>query len=1068
MKLNQAQQAAVDQIYGPVLVLAGPGTGKTQLLSARIANILEKTDTNASNILCLTFTDNAAHNMRQRLRTLIGEAAYDVHISTYHGFGSDIITSNPEYFQTVDTQTGEDFRLEKPIDELGRLQIVAKTLDKLDFSSPLRSANYYPKSITSTISELKRAAIEPDQLQKIAKQNLASIKRVSESLGPIADLKTMPKKADKAIELFQPLLDVLGNHDLEKMAKTDLEKSLLQAASDNSTAPITAWKNRWLIRDKQNRFVFGDTTKQLKLIALADVYRQYNHQLRSDGLYDFDDMILFAIKALQTHDDLRYQLQEQYQFILLDEFQDTNSAQFQIVKQLTDAVDKPNVFAVGDDDQAIFAFQGAEVGNMLEFTKTYPDLLLVKLADNYRSHADILHLAGGISNQIESRLGDQLGAGPKKLEATVEQVKAEVKRHSFDSASSEAAWIAQQIRQSIDNGVDPEEIAIIAPKHSYLENIVPLLLAQNIPVAYEKREDVWKSPTVQGISLIIKFCRAYQDNDQAQMTSLLPKILSLDFFELPVLSIWRLNWSTAGQTNKEWINRALEDPKLGPITEVLLAIAQKSEILPLEYCLDLIIGVSPVETSNGSQLMPIKDYLTKQKPLTMHQTITSLSIIREAIRNQQSTQDELLGIDDYIRLEAAYASAEMPLVNNHPVASSQRNVQLMTTFKAKGLEFEHVYLLHVHEDVWGAKAKGNTNKLSLPQNLAHIRFGGSSQDELLRLFYVAITRAKTHLHLTSHRQKDSGKANEPVKFLKETSDDQNEISPLMPKSGQKVTKIEFTPPQIESNMQVYWLSRHLNLNPKLRTILKNKLDSYQLSPTHLGTITDNEYGGWETFLLTTILRFPQAPSEDGEYGNAIHATLEYWQNNPQTDISQVLEHYKIRLSRSYITPDRRAEYLKRGQNCLQLFIQSRQNFIQQDAKVEVNFKNEGVMIDQAWLSGKIDRLEIDSKNKTVRIVDFKTGRPFTKWGSDPKLKKYRQQLVFYMLLIQKSKSYSGYRVEDARLEFVEPDDDGKIVPPLIITPSQKDLDKLQELIKTTWSKIQSLSFLPDYDSDSNN
>jgi DNA helicase-2/ATP-dependent DNA helicase PcrA len=123
-KLNKAQQKAVDHIYGPLLVLAGPGTGKTQLLSARIAKILEITDANAQNILCLTFTENAAQNMRDRLSSMIGADAYDVHINTYHGFGSDIIRSYPSFFENIDLETGEDSRLERPIDDLQRIQIV--------------------------------------------------------------------------------------------------------------------------------------------------------------------------------------------------------------------------------------------------------------------------------------------------------------------------------------------------------------------------------------------------------------------------------------------------------------------------------------------------------------------------------------------------------------------------------------------------------------------------------------------------------------------------------------------------------------------------------------------------------------------------------------------------------------------------------------------------------------------------------------------------------------------------------------------------------------------------------
>lgn len=390
LRLNKAQQAAVDHIYGPLLVLAGPGTGKTQLLSARIAHILKATDANAHNILCLTFTESAAQNMRERLSSIIGPDAYDVHIGTYHSFGSDIIRSYPEYFEAVDLESGKDTRLEKPLNDIQQIQIVSSILENLPYDSPLRSARHYVKSIVSTISELKRGLYTPDSLRALATENL----RLCHELSPqIADclegIKRFPSKADQSIALFEQVCSLLEPHaGLAELACDELEHALAEAVDQNSSKPLTAWKNTWLQKDDHDQFVFTDTDVHKKMSELAKIFDRYQQTLAEQQLYDYDDMILRAIEALKKHADLRFTLQEKYQFILLDEFQDTNAAQFELVRLLGDNPvneGQPNIFAVGDDDQAIYAFQGAHASNMLQFLREYQSVAVVNLTENYLS-----------------------------------------------------------------------------------------------------------------------------------------------------------------------------------------------------------------------------------------------------------------------------------------------------------------------------------------------------------------------------------------------------------------------------------------------------------------------------------------------------------------------------------------------------------------------------------------------------------------------------------------------------------------------------------------------------------
>jgi DNA helicase II / ATP-dependent DNA helicase PcrA len=1083
--LNKAQLEAVDHIYGPLLVLAGPGTGKTQLLSARIANILEKTDANAQNILCLTFTENAAQNMRDRLTSMIGTDAYDVHINTYHGFGSDIIRSYPQYFEDTNLETGEDSRLERPIDDLQRIQIIEKIVNQLSYDSPLIGSRYYIKDVTSSISELKRGLYTPNSLRALGIKNLEQVQRLSPKIADeLKYVKTFPGTADKSIALFQPILDILQGQDgLAEMAREELEISMAEVAESGKSSANTKWKNSWLSKDHENRFVFTNVDQHQKTAALADIFEKYQKALEESKLYDFDDMILRSIGGMKNNDELRFNLQEKYQFILLDEFQDTNAAQFELVKQLADNPvheGQPNVFAVGDDDQAIYAFQGARVSNMLQFCNEFKPVPVINLTENYRSHPDILHTAHNISSQIESRLHHNLENVEKTLTASAKHLPEDstIERHEFSSLASENAWVANRIKKLIAEGTRPAEIAVLAPKHKYLEHLIPFLSHNKTPVSYEKREDILQTPLLKAFKLMIQLVLAAQNDDEMLLNTLLPQVLSLEFYGVPVIDIWKINWAhKSGGEDRSWAEIALDNDTLAPHVAFYLGLGLKSANEPLEYVLDYLTGSSSLAIDEeSSYTSPLKQFYFTDRhtsPLEYYESLANLSTIREHLRAYQSGKETPLEAQDFINFFAAYESAEQPLINTHPIAQAQESVQLMTVYKAKGLEFEHVFLLAVHDDVWGSKARSNNSKVSLPANLQHVRYQGSSEDELRRLLFVAVSRAKHGLYLTSHANKDSGKSTEPVKYLLEYTNEERKLTTVLPKSKQLVRQTAYPPAETMKHIELLWESRHLKLDASLKSLLKPRLEKYQMSPTHLNTFIDTEYGGPDSFLLQTLLRFPQAPGDDGEFGNAVHATLEWVQRKIEKDgwviqVESVLKKFNEIIKQKYIPAEAIEDFRNRGHNALKAYIVARTEMFAKTAKAEVDFRLEGVLINNAHLSGKIDRIEINAAEKSINIVDFKTGKPHTKWEREVKLLKYKQQLYFYKFLIEGSHSWVNYKVAEARLEFVEPDSNGNIVEPLKINFDAVEEKEMKQLIDEIWKMIQELNlpdistFSPDY------
>ncbi len=1078
IQLNKAQQKAVEHIYGPLLVLAGPGTGKTQLLSARIANILTKTDAHPQNILCLTFTESAAQNMRERLSSMIGPDAYDVHINTYHGFGSDIIRSYPQFFEEIDLETGEDSRLVRPIDDLKRYQIVESIVNKLPYDSPLINARYYVRNVASTISELKRGLYTPATLRQLADVNLEQVQLLSPKFANVlVNIKRFPSKADTAIELFEKLYSHMQDLDgLAEIAREELELALTEAVEINKSSPLTAWKNAWLSKDEQGQFQFTDPAQHMRIRELAKIFEAYEQALAQAQSYDFDDMILRTINALKTKPELTFNLQEKYQFILLDEFQDTNAAQFELVKRLADNPvheGKPNIFAVGDDDQAIYAFQGARVSNMLGFIRAFSDVVVINLTENYRSHADIIHVAHNIAHQIESRLHHEIEGIEKTLTASSTRLpkKAVIERHEFAGEANENAWVANKIKQLVEQGTDPSEIAVLAPKHALLEKIVPFLVATKTPIAYEKREDILQTPMMRSFKSMIELIAAIHTGNELKIYELFPRVLSLEFYQIPVQDIWAVNWQyrTPGQT-AGWVELALEHESLAPHVLFYMSLGLRSAHEPLEYMLDYLTGSSPMQfDAHTSYTSPLKNYYfsdSESNPLQFYEALTNLSTIREHLRSNQEHETKMLTAQDFLDFIGAYESAQQPLLNTHPIAQHPHAVQLMTAYKSKGLEFEHVFLLSVHDDVWGKKARSNINSITLPANLQHVRYQGSSEDELRRILFVAITRAKHGLYLTSHAMKDNGKQTEPVKYLLEATEGDERMSAVLPEAQRQIQRIEFTPIETMKQIDTMWHSRHLHFDTTLQSLLQPRLQSYQMNPTHLNSFIDMEYGGPATFLLQTLLRFPQAPGEDGEFGTAIHNTLDWYQKrtaeNPakQLPLKNIIDEFDRQLEKRYCPEDRLDDLRRRGHACLGAFMpimQSRSNTL---ASSEVDFKNEGVILGEAHLSGKIDRLEIDKVNKTVTIIDFKTGAPHLKWDKTTKLTKYKQQLYFYKFLIEGSHTWQGYTVSEARLEFVEPDAQGKVAPPLHISFDQQEERDMKSLISSVWQHIQKLDF-PD-------
>ena len=1074
--LNEAQKLAVDNLYGPVLVVAGPGTGKTQLLSARVAQILRKTDALPQNILCLTFTESGVLAMRERLAKFIGSDAYDVEISTYHAFGSDLIRRYPEYF----TET----RLERPIDELGKRQLLADIIDKLSYSDPLKQTRWHLGDLLTTVSEVKRGLLSPDNLRAIAQENMQTIQNCSPAISDALRIhaKRLPTKLNVAAPIFKDILAALQTYaaesdnretfeSLAKLAANELERALFASEDTGKTKPLTSWKNNWLAKDEDNNYILSGRLEAMRIQSLADVLEAYETALDNRGLYDFDDMILRAIHALESHKDLQFTLQEQYQFILLDEFQDTNTAQAKLVELLCDnpvSEGRPNVLAVGDDDQAIYAFQGAQYSNMLDFFNRWSNPILVNLSENYRSTEPILATARNVAGQITDSLVSSLAGLNKQLIPAGEQKKPTDLAHTeYTSDVAERAGIATQIAKLVENGVNPNDIAILAPKHKYLEPLVPYLQDHKLYVSYEHRENILAAPAIRQLLTMSLLVLALHDRNQALADSLWPEVLSYEFWGHKVSDIWELSWA-AHENQDPWSKLLLASEHFSDCALLFLALAAGATTEPLEIMLDRLIGTEEVTTGDTSKptiRSPFRDFYagSKTEPGDLYRVVTELAVLRSRLREHEQQRGEQLTLADLLGFVQQYEDADQQLLNTSPYNQAGDAVQLMTVFKAKGLEFEHVFILHAQNNVWGSSASDMGNKLTLPANLAPIRHAGTTEDERLRIFFVALTRAKHGLHLSSHRANYAGKQITRLRYLKEFEAADGTIeSEVLPKTYAVVQEDDKQAPPL-SAIEHDWRARHLRQDTTLKALLQDRLASYRLSPTHLTQFIDLEHAGPQAFLLQSMLKFPSAPSVDASFGNAMHSTLEWVQQQVNGHkkvpaMTSVHKQFSEFLTLQHIYGEQFALQEARGHHALSGFLKSPEATFTPGNKPEYNFHGEGVIIkDVVRMSGKIDLLEIDTAGKQATIVDYKTGS----LGNNPaKLHRYELQLYCYKLLMQGSHSFANYTVDSGKLVFVEPGPNGGKIITKTVHFKPEELERIRRLVLAMWNCLQTLE-LPD-------
>lgn len=1163
-KLNKAQKQAVDTIDGPLLVGAGPGSGKTEILSLRVAEILRRSQMLPSNILCLTFTDSAAVNMRDRLSRLIGAEAYRVSIHTFHSFSVDIIQKYPEFFYK-----GAIF---SPADAVSQIGILESIFDSLPHEDLLKSSHpeegyTYLQDVSKVIGYLKKAGITPSRFADIIEKNSEAVEKINSILVSVAKKRVSAsviaelKNAAESLRVGANTGGQTGTEQyigefpaLEHAVALTLLEAIDTAEKTEKNEPISKWKAKWFKANDEGEKVFRDTLNLDKMRSVANIYKQYREVMHARCLFDFDDMILDVIEAIQTHPRLKFDLQEQYQYVLVDEFQDTNNAQMKILSLILDAEvneGRPNIMVVGDDDQAVYKFQGAELSNILNFKEMYTDVKVVNMTANYRSTQEILDTATKIIRKGEHRLENILPAFEKTLVSSNKELgKGGIVHKVFDTSLHEYHYVSRRIKSLIESGVPAEDIAVIARKHKQLEAIVPYLQGARVPIRYEREQNVFLEPHIEQIIIMSRFIQSISAKDMVEADEFLPKILAFPFFGISRIAIWKIS-KQAYAERKSWLECMLEDtgtsesPKdssfatlapLASLANFFIELGAMARVEPLEKVLDILIGAHVEliteseedediadDTANTAREQTQKNSDTEEKADKAAKThadinskytiggysspfkayyfskerfeharaeylafLSSLRVFVRALREFKGKDGsaEQLYISDLIYFVDIHVKNGITLNDLSPFANSSKAVSLLSAHKAKGLEFDTVFVLSCQDDVWAGR--GAPKRISMPANLP-IEPAGDNEDDQLRLFYVALTRAKRNLYMTSYKIKDDGKESQKLRFLTEHEETE---APMEKEFGTIYT------PETHELLTSSWLLYHTPpFMGEEEELLKSLLENYQLSVTHLNNFLNVSKGGPQSFLEQNLLRFPQAKTPSSAYGTAIHSTLERVSVKLRHDDILATKEECLDWFTQYLRKERLSnqdfdQYSERGLTALEAFYDQRiapqanvngdgdsksqggTNGFKATDKTEINFKDQGVVIEdmiggerlKAHLTGKLDRL-VDLGGGRAEVIDYKTGKAKSEWkpGTEYekiKLYEYERQLMFYHILLEQARDYKrNFRFEKGVLQFVEPLQNGKIVELTLNEDSEKKT-RTERLALIVFNKIINLDF-PD-------
>ena len=996
VKPNEKQQECIDNIDGKYLVLAGPGTGKTFTMIQRIKSMIEH-GINPEKILCLTFSDAATNEVRVRLEKELQKSAIDVNVYTYHGFCNDIITENPAEFELFD-----NFKVIPPAVAVSLLRECIEEIDSEVCRTKRNDPYYYINDIKKGIDAIKS--------NRLTKESFFN------------NIETNPD--------WKPQLIALQNE-------------LMNLKEQNKKIP---------------QRVIGGIEKLEKQIAKAEVlwefYELYKSKMEEQHYVDFNDMINFVLDKFETEPAFLSQIANKYEYILVDEYQDTNRNQNEIVFKLTKALESENVFVVGDDDQIIYTFQGARLDTIEKFLEEFPDTKVICLNENMRSTQTILDTARKVVQQDAKRLEvnpkfEQYGVD-KSLVAKNEKITVKDKRvrlYGYADILQEFQEIVDEIEQIVNSKDCPvdengnknlSEIAIITRGNAELSSFAEMLKEKNIPAELKEGKNIFYIKS----SITLYYYMQLLINPELHSDKFFKLFLSRPFNIHPKdyetiynqKSYYKSFVDMIKGVNKE---EFIEPDKIEKFLKTFehLSVYKTNETLK-NVVLEIIGKTGLADYYINSDINRIENISGLKK------------LIDEAV--DFSNLHKKISLEEFVEYLEMCMRDEIEIkTDKAPLAMNA--IQLTTYHSAKGREFEYVYMPILKSKDWESSSR--SVKPIVPLDISEYK----TEDELkelkladaIRLIYVGMTRAKHTLRLSFPKSID-GKAQTLTRLIGNIEADfEREQEPFI------------------YDNESFWQERTKSLlkldydyEKVFCSMVDKKLEGKPFSPSSINTYLKCPRQYFYNYILdlSSKDRNPDAMS----YGTAVHAACEFAVNfakekKEYPTKEEFINSFKQELNKQPMSSYKQREnYLVRGENALneyyvQLCNTPVKNLYATEKKVLLE-------IDGIKFKGIIDRID-KNDDGTYTIYDYKTGSAKNEKVIclDGEHEDYYNQIGLYKYYFEKD---LDAKVKDTVFIFPE-----EFTKNFTLNLTDEDCNSIVSKFKNAISDIKSYKFEPSNNDD---
>ena len=729
-KLNSAQKEAVEYTNGPLLIVAGAGTGKTTVITNKICYLIEKGLAKPEEILALTFTEKAANEMQERVDKLINAGYAEMHISTFHTFCQRILERH-----AIDIGLSNQFKL---LTETAAWILVRQHFSKfnLDYYRPMGNPIRHIHELLKHFSKCKDELITPQEYLEYAEG-----------------------------------LKLNGDSENQKIKKT--KKQL---------------KNEGL-RMKNEESINNRTIEQLnnneadipRLTEVANSYHTYNQLLLDNAMFDFGDLIFYTCKLFSERPAVLQKFQQQFKYILVDEFQDVNWAQYRLVQLLSNvdtnvgvetrliaSLRRPQLTVVGDDDQSIYAFRGASVSNILRFKDDYPKAKEIVLNENYRSNQEILDEAyESIQNnnpdrlEVKLKIDKKLKARKPEIKKTKKQIDTVAHVHS-GRLDEEVQSVVDEIVRLKETGKDTtwDDFAILVRANNHADPFLSALETKGIPYEFLASSGLYHQSIIIDCVNYLKLIGNHYESAS------LFRLLCLPFLEFKESDLQKITYNAKKKSISyyETLKRAAEfgvsEEGIGVCNKLIETIHDGMKRARHEKA--SIILYSFLEKIGYLK------YLTQQEGEGNREVIRQIYHLKQFFEylSEFETLNPGAHVADFLEHFQMILDAGDKGSLYQP-SDTPDSVNISTIHAAKGLEFKYVFVVNLVEDRFPSRSRGDGIEIPTELIKEQLPEGNSHEQEERRLFYVAVTRAKERLYFTSASDYGGARTKKISRFLAE-------------------------------------------------------------------------------------------------------------------------------------------------------------------------------------------------------------------------------------------------------------------------------------------------------------